>query len=582
MRAKACTRCRQWKVRCDIEDNNHSRCTRCHNLNIPCVFDGKFKRVSKHNALAALQAEVQRLTRMSKGGEHGQCASGQPTSKGTIKRASTLSTASHDLCRSDSARDQVGMQNRNRDYDSSLANTQPQLQFIDSLFTPCVAAKSIGDLVLTAAQVNELFRVFFTRCHAHLPFAITKAVEEVHSRSPLLFWAICAISSDAENSMQMMPYIHGLIPSVLSPPHNVEVVQGLLLVSIWPFPFSTQSSDPSSLYTALAVQIGYNIGLHRPTLATEFEYTFSTEQVEIETRRSTWMACYTVSQIQSSRRGIAMSIKIDSTLLHLVDDSTVDSILATLCQISMLSDQAATSIGADADNISGLLEPKARVRMVKLFSAQFETLQRSRHPEKNEITEMAFLTARLHLWTFILLEDVIITPDILGLLLQAENDATQLIRISCEKNLSLVPFHVCRAVFCSAVILIKILKSPFMIQHELLRDQIDRARLALRSASRAEGDMIMNVCNMLQEASRMEPKKSTNPIRSRMSFSLVCDFIRSFTEHINAVRLQHYHNETTDLVQCANGDGGRSAQSLDMGTFDGIDLDGLDWDEFML
>jgi len=431
-------------------------------------------------------------------------------------------------------------------------------------------------------QVNELFRDFFTRCHAHLPFTMTKIVEEIHSRSGLLFWAICAISSDAENCVRMMPYIQGLIPSVLSPPHNVQVVQGLLLLCIWPFPFSTQSSDPSSFYAALAVQIGYNIGLHRPTLATEFEYAFNTEELDIETRSSTWMACYIVSQIQSCRRGIPMPIKVDATLLRLVEDSADDSVLGTLCQISMLSDEASTSIGAHADNVSGLLGPKARIQMVRLFSAQFEALQRVRHPEKNEITEMAFLTARLHLWTFILLEDVEITPDILGLLLQAENDATQFIRIACEKNLSLVPFHICRAVFCSAVMLIKILNSPFMIQHELLRDQIDRARVALSSASRAEGDVIMNVCCLLDEAPKMESKRSINPIRSRMSFSLVCDFIRTFTEHINTVRSPHSRNEATALFPCVNGDGERSAEPFDIRVFDGIDLDGLYWDDCML
>lgn len=571
MRAKACTRCRQWKVRCDIEDSNHSRCTRCRNVNTPCVFDGRFKRVPKRNDLAALQGEVRRLTRMMEGEGHSHCASGQP-------RATALPTASHHLDRGDLARNQDGIQNLNRDYDTSLAN----ILLVDRLFSPCVAPKSIGDLVLTAAQVNELFRVFFTRCHAYLPFAVTKVVEEIHARSALLFWVICAISSDAENSVRMKPYIEGLIPSVLSPPHNVQVVQGLLLLCIWPFPFSTQSSDPSSFYAALAVQIGYNIGLHRPTLASEFEYVFSTEELDIEARRSTWMACYIVSQIQSCRRGIPMPIKVDPTLLRLVEDSADDSVLATLCQISMLADQASTSIGADADNLSGLLEPKARTHMVKLFSVQFETLQRVQRPEKNEITEMAFLSARLQLWTFILLEDVEITPDILGLLLQAENDATQFIRMACEKNLSLVPFHVCRAVFCSAVILIKILKSPFMVQHELLGDQIDRARLALSSASRTEGDVIMNVCNLLQEAPKMESKKSINPIRSRMSFSLVCDFIRTFAEHVNAVRSQDSRNEAMGLVHCVSGDGRRSAQPFDIGCFDGIDLDGLNWDECML
>lgn len=304
------------------------------------------------------------------------------------------------------------------------------------------------------------------------------------------------------------------------------------------------------------------------------------------------MACCIVNQIQATRRGIPSSITADYTFLSLVEDPATPSTLATLCQISILLNQASTAIGSSAPNPTGLLDPHARVHMVKLFAQQFTTLERKHQPSTHEITDMAFLSARLQLWSFILLEDVPITPDMLALLFQAEEDATSLIRIACEINLSLVPYHVCRAVIGAAVILIRILKSPFMTHHELLRDQIQRVRLALSSASRSEGDVIMNVCTMLQESPRLESKKSSYPIRSRMSFSLVCDFIRTFVEHLNAnpntQQQQHQTSPQPKGTPPVNGEdemavvGPGGICHLDLETFDNIDLDGLSWDEFTI
>lgn len=61
MKAKACTRCRQWKVKCDAGENGHDQCSRCRNLGSPCVFDGKFKRIPRDKHLATLQEEVHHL-----------------------------------------------------------------------------------------------------------------------------------------------------------------------------------------------------------------------------------------------------------------------------------------------------------------------------------------------------------------------------------------------------------------------------------------------------------------------------------------------------------------------------------------
>jgi len=61
IRARACMRCRQWKLRCEVDLTRPDARKHCRSQSTPCAFDSRFRRVSKDKRLKELQAEVDQL-----------------------------------------------------------------------------------------------------------------------------------------------------------------------------------------------------------------------------------------------------------------------------------------------------------------------------------------------------------------------------------------------------------------------------------------------------------------------------------------------------------------------------------------
>jgi hypothetical protein len=187
-------------------------------------------------------------------------------------------------------------------------------QFELAAATPnaCLQDKSLGNVHLTAAQVTELFRVYFLQCHPYLPFTISTDPETTNEKCPLLFWVICAVASSTGTMLDLQPHIQVMVGQVaINPPRSIEVVQALLVLCMWPFPFYSTLGDPSFPYCGLATQIGLQIGLHRPSLSQEFSSKKQVLDVREDVRKTTWMACYVVNQMQVGRLGVPLSISAD-------------------------------------------------------------------------------------------------------------------------------------------------------------------------------------------------------------------------------------------------------------------------------
>lgn len=108
---------------------------------------------------------------------------------------------------------------------------------------------------------------------------------------------------------------------------------------------------------------------------------------------------------------------MDYSLQYAFEHPKVDPILRRLCHVSRLSIQATNAIGAQAQNLLGLLDPPSRINMINLFGAQFAALQMQLLTDINDITEVAFLSSRLQLWSYALLDDMpmfAVLPKFLG------------------------------------------------------------------------------------------------------------------------------------------------------------------------
>jgi len=153
--------------------------------------------------------------------------------------------------------------------------------------------KSIGDIRLTAGQITELF--YRTLHHRFLPFTMHESSEVIYTKSPLLFWVICAAESSNRLKPRFAPHIRNLVAKILiAPTRSVETVQALLIMCMWPFNFSKLVDDASFFYCGLATQIGLQLGLHRPSLT--HTHLGGSEQQDAETdfdaRLTTWLEVY--------------------------------------------------------------------------------------------------------------------------------------------------------------------------------------------------------------------------------------------------------------------------------------------------
>lgn len=507
MRAKACVRCRQWKVGCDSDVAGAEGCSRCRSLSLTCVFDSSFHRTPKRRRLAELQSEVEELRQLtgtqSAVQQSGNSIVSPPAAPSVVSLDQATSTAPTDGPSGSAVPNLPSPSNTLESHAPSWTDgngstadgalqpqsTQQTLQTYSLQSQSLTDRVCLGDVQLSAAQVNELFRIYFTRCHPYLPFSICQSIEAIYQKSPLLFWVICATASPDAVRNQLEQPVRTLIGRVLDPTEgSTETVQALLILCMWPFPFTDQKSDPSFIYGGIATQIAQQIGLHRPGI--DFE-TSNTSRGGLESgtqakeedviRTTTWMACFIVNQILSSRLGVPATLLADFSLLSSLSNVGISPQLAHLCAISHLTVESAQAVGSRASNFSGLADPAPRISLINVFARQFDDLRKKRSLQEtpSDIEEIFFLSSMLQLWSFALHDDVPISSDSFTIFQRAREDAIRLIQVACEKNLALVPFYTCRSVCYAALILYQIALSPYAVKDELRDDHIQRAQQAL-------------------------------------------------------------------------------------------------------
>ncbi|OAL33783.1 hypothetical protein AYO20_06959 [Fonsecaea nubica] len=493
MKAKACIRCRQWKVGCDADVAGPEGCTRCRSVNAKCVFGANFRRTPKRRMLADLQDEVTRLraltTVLTAGEREREQGQGQVQVQVPVGESPTTSletnVSSWGVENTSSSSSAIVVESIPTAVQQPPPPPPPTTESPPHpIQVPHLYYKGNSHVQLTATQANELFRIYFTRCHPYLPFEMCRSVQIVYDRCPLLFWVVCAVASTDKARPQLAEIVRSHVGSVLDPSTgSVEVVQALLILAMWPFPFKSQRFDPSFMYGALACQLALQIGLPRP--AVTYPGCAKSDTVNNDdhgVRTTTWIACFVVNQILASRLGVPATIFADYALLSSLDDPLVSPQLSHLCAISHLTVESAHAIGARAVNVSGLADPIPRISLITIFAQQFDELRRTRFPSPSEIEEIFFLSSTLQLWSFALHNDVPISAETFSIVQRARHDAIRLIQVACEKNLGLVPFYTHRSVCFAALLLYHIKLSPYgVLSDALLDDHIARAQQALQS-----------------------------------------------------------------------------------------------------
>jgi hypothetical protein len=439
---------------------------------------------------------------------------------------------------------------------SPLTQTMPQSNLPDIRLSSSTPYRVLGDVVLTIGQVNEHFRTYSARCHQYLPFKMkTQSTDEIYSKCPLLFWVICAVTSTWQARKQLAPLIKDMVANILhSPSRSVEIVQALLILCIWPFSVSTLNEDPSHFYSSLAAQMALQLGLHCPAQVHSHKPapTDRAPAADNVVKMTTWLACFVVDQMQSSWLGVPPSMMVDNHLIRDFDHPAVDRNLSQMCRIYRLLIQSTLALSSYGPTSSVPLEAHDRLPTIKRCGDQFSTLLTHHLGNMTNAGKIVFLSSKVQLWSFALLDDVPSSTEQIEIVKQAETDACTLIDLCYDLNISITPYYVRRAMCYCAFVLAKILRSGQATHREVLIDNIEKVREALIATVDSKDNIIHKACEYLQELPYLEDKRLSPPILSRMGVSILYDLLRIHVEN-------HHHS----------GESSEEAQTLD--------LDGFDW-----
>lgn len=578
MRAKACTKCRQAKVRCDgIVESASQACSRCRSLRYACVFDASFKRTSKAKLISRMASEIHDLRQSLE-------KTGASLADPTAIPATTTSTSSSPLSplynlplaaaqihtqSSHSATNPTVTQSRSPSpnlayisnaipdrlsdhstgafeaFQSAQASPDPNstvspvASTAASTAASAAASASIGNVSLSAGQVAEMFKRFFARYAPHVPFQMRAQIPSaVLQRSPLLFWVICAITSHSGQAQLLEPLVKTLITNAIhEQSHSVETVQALLLLCIWPFRVSFLGEERSYFYSSMATQISLQLGLHRSSQPHMYRLVWETPEpvVGTDVKLTTYLACFVVDRMVSGALGNPPSIVADSHILNALDDPSVSRPLSQLCRIYHLLSQSILEISSNGSHPSGLQDPATRLNLITHSLTQMSILGSQYLNPMDDMVQLHFVFAKVQILTFALQNDIPVSASDLALN-TLEEEVCDLVDLCESMNLSLAPGHVRRAMSYCGFVLSRLLRLSHSARREVLEEKLRHVSSTLAVSACSPDDVVNKACIMFQTLPFFEDLEQSPPLVSRMASWISYDERRIFWENWSRMR----------------------------------------------
>ncbi|KAH8698905.1 hypothetical protein BGW36DRAFT_460728 [Talaromyces proteolyticus] len=323
---KACTNCRQQKLRCDASENLTQSCSRCRKMHLECIVLSSFKRVKKKTK-AELQREVDLLRQQMAMGSHIEPVIEDPQMQTSVEEtvptsvsllSGSLPPVTEIVERSPSQStsgqsERYGHNMIGSTLDGSTCDFQlDDLSDTGSTTTP----QALNSYEVDAQKIDDCFALYFTKYAPLLPILDPRLSPNMYfSRSPLLFWTIVAIGSrryekDPTLLTRLAPSIQNIALLSLSMRETViELIQSLLLLSIWPFPFNSANKAMVHIFSGAAVNLAQQIGLHVCGVGQDFaRVKLIPNEAEKAYRAQLWEYCLMINQSSSYADGFIPSV----------------------------------------------------------------------------------------------------------------------------------------------------------------------------------------------------------------------------------------------------------------------------------
>lgn len=265
-KVRACTPCRQQKLRCDALTSGSKSCSRCATNAISCYFSTNFER-KKARSKADLQREIDLLRHQ-----------GRPPAMS--EHASETSSASVLQMGIQPVQDTVaydGTAQRQEPLNLAVGSTPGSSRAAyEAPSTPSLptttATRALDGIHVETFKINDCFTLFFRHYHRTLPILDPSwDPDTVFLLSPFVFW--CVVITGSRRYDRDPTILHRLAPGVtqmalLQLPQfqsYFPTICGLVMLCVWPLPMKSMHDDPSLLYSGIAMQMALQHGLHSYT-----------------------------------------------------------------------------------------------------------------------------------------------------------------------------------------------------------------------------------------------------------------------------------------------------------------------------
>ncbi|RAL04864.1 Zn(II)2Cys6 transcription factor [Aspergillus ibericus CBS 121593] len=551
----ACRQCRQAKLRCEVSTGGAIPCSRCRRLGYDCQLDTAFQRVNRRERLEELEKEVQHLR---------SSVSTLPATPQqplpSIPTPSESYSTDTSLVENDSSGAPGGL----------LVPALPPLPVAQTPVHPLppppqrpppppwlpgvssTGSRSLEFLHLRGDQINILFTIFFHRYHPYVPVLDPAiAPDQYYARSALLFWTIILVASRRYTDEPGLyvtltaPVKKLLWDTIANPPHTWHVVQSILLVSLWPFPTSSLSSDITSILVSTAQTIAVRMGLHRPEAIQDFSRTkrrLNGEEMAEVAR--TWATCYIAAQTITTIDG-QLGVTSDWMIDRLCDREGTGMIPTSLKQqllISRFSARIGQFMSGHPQGPTGLPRPGEVMSLLALLEREYAELVSSLTGQISEEHKILLNGIGLQLYVFYLLEDTDSDTRKRGLL-RAYSIAIESITIinhleALTETMAFGPVSYFRVISIAAMFILKLSYSnlgPFL-DLETGKRAFNSAIMLTRRISIEDNDLpgrTSKILTQLWSAQARGGQRDKGPglrLKTRLAASLLHDSIWAWRE----------------------------------------------------
>ncbi|KIW20301.1 hypothetical protein PV08_00876 [Exophiala spinifera] len=311
-RIKACTECRQQKLRCDASNDYSQPCSRCRKFKLECIVSANFRRV-KRRTKTELQAELDQLKRrVAASSPKPLPASSIQLSEADLLQTSDIlaETISTSQSRSLGAKGN-DMRQQTRTLSPTVTEQAETPLLTSDQATSATLSQNLQGIRVDAHEIDECFSLFFHRFLPYMPIFDTPFnPDDCYRASPFLFWAVVTTGARrSENPtliLTLAPKLMDLAQQALfATERYLPTIQALILMCTWPIPIDTLQKDKVPMLAGSMLQLATNMGLHVYGTAQDFTRVASRhDRRQRDFRTRLWALCLITCQRVNNHCGL--------------------------------------------------------------------------------------------------------------------------------------------------------------------------------------------------------------------------------------------------------------------------------------